>query len=332
MNEYTARECTILGILRNQYAMFAKNEQPMNAYNYSAIDWDELTALAVVAPEYVAYIPPNPKGNPMYETGKHVILPAIMNLPENIGKVKASEENQPASVAMGESEATEYTLKIDKNFEDMAFMVAPDGRVITTGSKIATSRVAMNLLNSETEKLRQQVAKLEADLVTAQERSVNLENALQTATTERGEFGAMSMQRCREIIGLNEKVEKYSHMAMKATNENVDLKAENARIIGLVMNSISDLENGSPTSALNVLDKIVQSASIESPEASQTVSPVTVKKPVSARMHIRWNERGFSSGDYEVLGHSQEKQAYLLNISTDETKPMPKWVKFTDCQ
>lgn len=91
MNEYTARESTILGILRNQYAMFAKNEQPMTAYNYSAIDWDELTALAIGAPEYVAYIPPNPKGNPMYETGKHVILPAIMQLPENFGKVKETE-------------------------------------------------------------------------------------------------------------------------------------------------------------------------------------------------------------------------------------------------
>jgi hypothetical protein len=43
----------------------------------------------------------------------------------------------------------EYTLKIDKNFEDMAFIVAPDGRVITTGSKVATSHVMVNLLNAE---------------------------------------------------------------------------------------------------------------------------------------------------------------------------------------
>jgi uncharacterized protein (UPF0212 family) len=54
------------------------------------------------------------------------------------------------------------------------------------------------------------------------------------------------------------------------------------------------------------------------------------KKPVATRMHVNWG-RGFSSGSYPVLGFSQEKQVYILDISTDCNRAMPKPVRFADC-
>lgn len=55
------------------------------------------------------------------------------------------------------------------------------------------------------------------------------------------------------------------------------------------------------------------------------------KRPVATRCRVNWNGRGFSSGSYEVLGYSQNKQVYVLNISSDADKPMPKMVKMADC-
>lgn len=93
-----------------------------------------------------------------------------------------------------------------------------------------------------------EVAKLEADLAAAQAIIV--------------QAGATVEKKSRSLL---DAIEANVHLR----KENEALQAESARIIGLVMSAISDIENNSPTFALNVLDKIVQSASVESPDAAQ---------------------------------------------------------------
>lgn len=61
-------------------------------------------------------------------------------------------------------------------------------------------------------------------------------------------------------------------------------------------------------------------------------TPPAPKTPVPTRCRVNWNARGFSSGSYPVLGYSPKKQSYVLNISTDNTKVMPKTVKMADCE
>jgi hypothetical protein len=61
-------------------------------------------------------------------------------------------------------------------------------------------------------------------------------------------------------------------------------------------------------------------------------TPPAPKKPVPVSCRVNWNGRGLSSGSYPVLGYSPEKQSYILNISTDNTKVMPKTVKMADCE
>lgn len=102
------------------------------------------------------------------------------------------------------------------------------------------------------------------------------------------------------------------------------LRMEISRMKELAKKAISDIENGlSSVFTLNSLDKIIDNGLPTSPAP---------KKSVPKRARIRWSERGFSSGSYEVLGHSQEKKAYVLNISTDDNRVMLKWVKMTDCE
>lgn len=295
MNEYTARESTILGILRNQYAMFNRNEQPMTAYNYSAIDWDELTALAIVASEYVAYIPPNPKGNPMYETGKHVILPAIMKLPENIGKIVASEvaSEAPKSTRVliergsifqapkfGTGDKVLYygelfwVLSADLVNGIYAYQLQDtDGEII--GALIAESEIESPVQDSlvsvpdilaehhnQVEQLEARIANDAAYMTSLEKKNEKLEADLTAAQAIIVQAGAM--------------VEKKSHGLLDAIEANVQLKQAMRDVIDSMNNTLSFNEG---TSAIGlkrmreVLAKaLVDSTSEESPDAAQAVT------------------------------------------------------------
>jgi hypothetical protein len=82
----------------------------------------------------------------------------------------------------------EYTLKIDKNFEDMAFIVAPDGRVITTGSQIATSRVMVNLLNTELAAKNALIAEQAAEIAALKDENTRLLLGLVSAGNSLSDF------------------------------------------------------------------------------------------------------------------------------------------------
>lgn len=99
------------------------------------------------------------------------------------------------------------------------------------------------------------IAKLEADLAAAQDIIV--------------QAGATVEKKSRSLLDALE-----ANVTLRKENE--ALQAENARIIGLVMNAISDIENDSPTFALSILDKIVKTASTEAPNAVQAV---TLRQP-----------------------------------------------------
>ncbi len=115
------------------------------------------------------------------------------------------ERKQAASVQ--EAPLSGYTVKIDKNFEDMAFIVAPDGRVITTGSKTATSHVAANLLNQETIVLQEEILTLKAALEKQSRININLaeKNAALSKAIE-GVTSAMSVMIAAQYVGFNEVV------------------------------------------------------------------------------------------------------------------------------
>lgn len=102
---------------------------------------------------------------------------------------------------------------------------------------------------------REYIAKLEADLASAKEIIV--------------QAGAMVEKKSRSLL-----IAFEGNVELRKENE--ALQAENVRIIGLVMNAISDIENDSPTFALSILDKIVKTASTEAPNAVQAV---TLRQP-----------------------------------------------------
>lgn len=76
--QFTSKQVAILSELREVYVKWAKNAASYPVHVYANFYWDELTELAEICP-YVIYTPPNPKGNPMYETGKHSIAAAIVD-------------------------------------------------------------------------------------------------------------------------------------------------------------------------------------------------------------------------------------------------------------
>jgi hypothetical protein len=105
-----------------------------------------------------------------------------------------------------------------------------------------------------------------------------------------------------------------------------DARAENARLkaeldnINKMLDRIEIVESSTEKlkTVNSALEKLVQ-------------SQLAPKTPVPTRCRVNWNARGFSSGSYPVLGYSQEKQIYVLDISTDCNRAMPKSVRFTDC-
>lgn len=151
---------------------------------------------------------------------------------------------------------------------------------------------------AELEALRQQVAKLEGDLKAAQAIIIDAGAKVETAKRIALNLAEKNAQTRKEVQAVIDRLGK-------------DIDESNSILAPRIAHYRLELKKAIAT------DK----ASVEAP-----------KKVISARMRIRWNERGFSSGDYEVLGYSNEKQAYVLNISSDAQKPMPKWVKFSDCQ
>lgn len=74
---FSPKQIAILKELKEEYLKFGKGAETCPIFGYRNFYWHELTELAEISP-YVIYTPPNPKGNPMYETGKHSIAAAIV--------------------------------------------------------------------------------------------------------------------------------------------------------------------------------------------------------------------------------------------------------------
>lgn len=207
----TERQNQLLGALRNRYAMFGKNEQPMNVSVYADYYWEEITELAELSPEYVRYTPPNPKGNPMYETGKHEILPAIMNLPENIGKTVAPATEAAPQVAAPTSDTVGIPMTDSTQYHvtekfNLFYVIAPDKRVLTTGytdRKILA--IICELLNKETSR----IAELER---------------------ENEELERENENRRSHTAQIDAQLDKQARMNLNLAEENAQLKAENARM------------------------------------------------------------------------------------------------------
>lgn len=87
----TGKQTLILAELQENYIAFAKGAALYPVFCYLNFYWQELTELAAICP-YVVYMPPNPKGNPMYETGKHSISASIMQWENPIVRLPAYKE------------------------------------------------------------------------------------------------------------------------------------------------------------------------------------------------------------------------------------------------
>lgn len=105
--------------------------------------------------------------------------------------------------------------------------------------------------------------------------------------------------------------------------EDFDTIADNAKRI---YNGDVDMESAQALALYIYM--IARPEQVSTPPAQEAPKP----KTVATRCRVNWSGRGFSSGSYEVLGYSQAKQVYVLNISSDDSKPMPKTVKMSDCE
>lgn len=263
------RQNQLLGILRNKYAQFGKSAAPLGLQGYNDFYWDEITELAALHPEYVRYTPPNPKGNPMYETGKHDILPAIMSLPKNIGKQAAAPVDAPQVETVSDVLLQGYARQsIEKD------------------ERIAALEAERDALQLSVHGLQAQLDKAKADLSAAQ---------------------AIIVQAGKDFEALRNEKQEFRNFVQQFASEELP-----------VINAV-------------FWQQLAKTLLIPSTPTPAQEAPATPKRPVPTRCRVNWNQRGFSSGSYEVLGFSKEKQAYCLNISSDDSRPMPKMVKMADC-
>lgn len=196
------------------------------------------------------------------------------------------------------------------------------------------------------ELLEARIAKLEADLhaagniiIEAGKQVEKSRQEIMAFAIENDDLKSQMVNLASEAIVLEQQVE-----TLKKDNEALSSAISESPIVEALSKQVQDLQVhlsfilGYTESAANSLsnpkrDNFREIAKrCEVALGKQSASTESPKRAASKRMRVNWSGRGFSSGDYEVLGHSQEKQAYVLNISTDAEKPMPKWVKFADCQ
>lgn len=133
-------------------------------------------------------------------------------------------------------------------------------------------------------------------------------------TQLRAEIEALKAENLRLTAGIQAQIE----------HEQAVIKANERYNEGFYMGRV-DSANHTKAS----LEKLLQPA--PTAQAASEVAPAP-KKPVPTRCRVNWNQRGFSSGSYPVLGYSLEKQSYILDISTDCNRAMPKTVKMADCE
>lgn len=396
------RQNQLLGILRNRYAMFGKNEQPMGVQGYNDFYWDEITELASLHPEYVRYTPPNPKGNPMYETGKHDVLPAIMTLPQNIGKPAKTPTETPASEAPAAPQVETRFIVGKRSNEYCWYVWDNEDNEEASGNywSVDEAQARANELNANgpsrvvVDEKDERIAELEAQLQKAervaaafdselgkeQQKRIKLETdlaAAQAIIVQAGkDFAALKDENAR----MREDLATIAHKAKRIYNGDVDMGSAKALALGIYSLSRQDStptppaqealvtplpkftvgqavwvvfsygrEFGLSNKAAIVIEIKQEDGAnwyrvkyeLSNEDGSQwweeyeicrrDYVPVTPKRPVATRCRVNWNQRGFSSGSYEVLGYSQDKQVYVLNISTDSDKPMPKAVKMADC-
>lgn len=245
-----------------------------------------------------------------YKLGKTITQYIVDAIAAKQAPVNAQKEAQSNQDATEESKAVDaYRVRFETEADYNYALVAPDGEVIDFdySSAIKLEETA-KILNQETEQYRKRIELLEAQVAKLQ-----------------GDLDAAG----NIIIQAGEQVEKKSRSLLDKIEENVSLKVAMRDVIGR-MNESLVFNEGTSAIVLKRMREVLAKAIVESEESASTEAPTT--KPIAARMHVNWSGRGFSSGSYEVLGFSNNKQAYVLNISTDPEKPMPKWVKAADCQ
>lgn len=138
------------------------------------------------------------------------------------------------------------------------------------------------------------------------------------------------------IATLQAQLAKHARINLNLAEGNAQLKAENARVDGELdtwHELAQELCHYAPLEAHTTVKKIdILRNWIEILQVSTPSAPETPKRPKATRARINWNARGFSSGSYPIEGFSNEKQTYVLNISTDPNRVMLITKKMSDCE
>lgn len=246
------RQNQLLGILRNRYAMFGKNEQPMGVQGYNDFYWDEITELASLHPEYVRYTPPNPKGNPMYETGKHDVLPAIMNLPQNIGKSQAQTPTEtPASEAPA---APQVEAPVDAPQESPQVEMVSDVLLRGYARQSIEKDERIAALEAQLQKAERVAAAFDSELGKEQQKRIKLEAdnaAYERIVIQAGkDFEALRNENARIRLSI---YARYTSAKEQATKWGMSGDSERERWFSYVENVLGDIlqmfnaDNTTPT-------------------------------------------------------------------------------------
>lgn len=138
----------------------------------------------------------------------------------------------------------------------------------------------------------------------------------------------------QQITSLTERIAQLESEKAALENKVAFLAAHLGKIVNVsldttlpavVMKTIAEF-------ALEKKDGVLPDWTKPAPSQVASVALAKPKNPVATRCRVNWNNRGFSSGSYPVLGYSLEKQLYILDISTDSKRAMPKPVKMADCE
>lgn len=205
----------------------------------------------------------------------------------------------PQVEAVSDEQSEDYHVIFVTDADYNFALVADDGEVIDFeyyDEKPLQEKA--DLLNQELAPKKNRIAKLEADLAT--ERS----------------YGELARNHADKLTARINELEA----------DNAALRNENARMLKFTQ----DFANESLPIINAVFWQQTATALLQDRPPTPPAQEAP-KRPVATQCRVNWNGRGFSTGSYEVLGYSQEKQVYVLNISSDDNKPMPKTVKMADC-
>jgi hypothetical protein len=161
---------------------------------------------------------------------------------------------------------SEYKVKIDKVIEDMAFIEAPDGRVITTGSKVATSHVMANLLNSETAALRSQIAEAQARIASQSDTIESLQTANYRLEMEIAAAEEMAERLSTEKSSALIEQGNLAAQLAEAQAKNARLVAERSWMLALIKNMPRMGHSSILTTVEEILERASQAAPAEAPK------------------------------------------------------------------